>query len=94
MHEKLSRSQEQTAINASRRNEEAWRVFTHASDHTIKEVNSACRLLIDQMKNLQTLIDVQEDNIYPEIYDRVFMGIYHHGNPIPPELKYKDPHRN
>ena len=86
MHEKLSSSQEQTVVYASKRNEEAWRVFTHASDHTIKEVDSACRLLLGQMKNLQTLIDIHEDNIYPEFYNRIFMGIYHYGNSIPTEL--------
>lgn len=86
MRERLSRSQEQTAINASKRNEEAWRVFTHAGDYTFKEVEAACRLLINQMKNLQILIDMNEDNNYPEIYNRIFMGIFHYGNSIPTEL--------
>lgn len=94
MTERLSPSQEQTATRGSRSMERAWRVFTYPRRYSLDEVEHATGDLVSQKKNLEVSIQLNIGGIDPEIYDRIFMGIFHRDIPIPPELKYKDPRRN
>lgn len=94
MTERLSRSQEGVARRGSRSMEKAWRVWIHPRSHSLEEVENASQYLISQKKNIEMAIQNGVGGLDPEIYDKVFMGIFHRGIPIPPELKYKDPRRN
>lgn len=94
MTERLTESQEKTARRGSHSMERAWRVYNRPREFSLEEVEGANAHIVQQMKNLKLAIDIGTFGIDPEVFDRVFMGIYHRGIKIPPELKYKDPKRN
>ncbi len=94
MSERLLPGQIETAKRVSRNIEKAWRVFTFPRRHSFEEVKEATGYLVEQKKSVGICIDLQVGDIDPEIFDQVFMGLYHHEVNLPPELKFKDPRRN
>ena len=94
MSERLTESQERVALHSSRQFEQAWRSWFRPRQHSLQEVEDACKFLIEEKKKFELLIEFNKDTIYAEILNRVFMGVYHHDIGVPPELKYKPVHRN
>ena len=94
MRERLSPSQIETAKRASRDIEKAWRVIASRGRHSPEEVEKETRYLVEQKKSIETCIDLQVGGIDPDVYDRIFMGLYHHSVSLPPELKYKPTNLN
>lgn len=81
MTERMTESQERVALHSSRQFEQAWRSWLRPRQHSLSEVEKACKFLVEEKKKF-------------EILNRVFMGLYHRDVGLPPELKYKPVHRN
>ena len=93
MRERLSPEQIETAKKGSQYSEKAWRVITFRGRHSPEEVEKAARYLVEQKKNIEACVD-EVGGIDPDVYDRIFMGLYHHSVSLPPELKYKPTNLN
>ena len=65
----------------------AWHVVFNREDYYHRQVLEAARYITDTKNNLRCAIALEsEGDIDPEIYDHVYMGIYHLGIPVHSEL--------
>lgn len=94
MTERLSSRQIEIAKKGSKSMENKWRIFTYPKRYSQDKVEEAIREIKFQKSNIEFFISDMKDKTDPDIYDKIFMGIYHHSFYIPPELKYLPPNRN
>lgn len=86
MSERLKPGEIEPAKRISRKLEDAWRIFTHPGKYKQEEVNHAHEYLSELKGKLKTLmeVDMEGGKTGLEIYDNIFMGLYHHNVRIRP----------
>ena len=94
MGERLSPRKIEIAKKGSRYIEKAWRVFTFPGRHSPEEFKEATEYLAEQKKNIEICIDLRVGGIDPDVYNRIFMGLYHHNVSLPPEPRHKPKNLN
>ncbi len=94
MIERLTESEIATAKQGSRWMEEAWRVVSKPRDHSSDEVEEAREYIKGQKKNISLSIESNIGRVDPTVFNEIFLGIYHRGIHLPPELKFKPTNRN
>ena len=82
------------AIRSSRYMEGAWRVQTNPDNFGPRQISKSTRAINILEKKVREVIEKGEVGVDLKIFDRIYMGIYHLGIFIPPELPEGTPRRN
>lgn len=84
MNEILRADEIKIAKQASRKIERDWRVVSNPHLYSPEEVNDSLEALSLQQLNLGVAKQVEHEEIDPEFYNLIFMGMLHWSNPPRP----------
>jgi hypothetical protein len=67
------------AMDTSRRFEQAWRINTHPATHSLEEIQEVSKFVLDNWENFEEVIFCPPDpgTWPPEVYDKIFAGLFH-----------------
>ena len=89
MSERIRPEQILGAMDKSRLFEQAWRVYSNPSDYSDEELQETNKLILDNWDNYETVISCppDPDTWPPEVYDKIFAGLFHTNIRYPQNLK-------
>ena len=92
MSEKIRPEQITAALEKSRRFEHSWRVYSHPSEYSDAELKAANKFILGNKDNFETMISCPPDpqGWEPEVFDKVFAGLFHTNIRYPKNFTERD----